>query len=194
MTRIRLIAVLTAATFAAGCAQPAGDATKPLLQPNGAHHYVASVNEADSLHVGITGKLEVYTASNQRYTANVSNGTATSYHFDWFTADCLSNCDTAEMVLFAEGDGLSSVSIPFASTNDEKIISVHVIELNGTGRSGATIIETAGPNLLANNSNPSLVRNPCDYYNPIDWYPIKNPDPLAELRRNYCNNTLSSKY
>lgn len=173
-----------------GCSITVPDAPQRPLRPSDTHHYLASAASGDTLSLSITGRVMVKTASIQRFNAGIANGTATLYHYTWFTADCLSNCDSAPMSLFAEGDGMSTANIPYASTNDYKIISVHVTELNGTGRAGSTRIETEGPNLLTSGSGVSFVFNPCDYYENINWFPLTN-GVGRNYRRNYCNNSVS---
>jgi hypothetical protein len=173
-----------------GACSTSPEAPQGKLRPQAASHYAASNGAGDTLHVGIGGRTLVQTASTQRYSAGITNGTATSYHYSWFTTDCASNCDSAAMELFAEGDGLSTVYIPFASTNDWKIITVHVNELNGTGRSGAARTEVEGPNVAS--SGVGFVNNPCDYYNDINWFPLTAQSGV-HFRRNYCNNAVSSQ-
>ena len=197
--KVRLFSLSLAITvLSSACTGRGSDASLTPLRPDEtAHHYAASISPADSLSVGIGGRILVQTPSSQRYSAGISNGTATRYYYQWFTADCTpDNCATTPMSAFAEGEGLYSVYIPFASTNDEKDITVHITELDGSGRSGSKRIEVEGPNLVSNGGG--LVGIPCDFYNDI-FYPLTGSytDPFTgvsrqrNFRRNYCGNAIS---
>ena len=170
-----------------GACSASSEGPQSALRPQAARHYLAGTGAGDTLHVTIAGRLLVQSAGNQTYRAGVFNTTGTSFHYSWFTTDCASFCDSAPMELFAEGDGLSSVVIPYASTNDEKIITVHVIELNGSHRSGAARVEAEGPDMAS--SGLGLVNNPCDYYS--DIFAPADDGNGHNFRRNYCNNAVS---
>lgn len=191
----RAAALLLAVSACTGnIADPAQSAFRPPVE---AHRYSASASTAptDSLHVSIGGRISVSTPSTQRYSASISNGSATRYYYQWFTLDCLSYCSTSPLTPFAEGEGLSSVYIDFASTNDQKDISVHISEIDGNGRAGSMRIETEGPNMVS--SGGGLVYAPCSYYDDI-FYPLHGPytDPFTgqtrdrPFRRNNCNNSI----
>ena len=80
MHAARLAVSLVAGAFTlAACSTTASDAPQRALRPTVASHLTASNGIADTLHVAIAGRATVFTASSQRYTANLSNGTATSY-------------------------------------------------------------------------------------------------------------------
>jgi hypothetical protein len=180
--RLMLIGVV----FTGACST-SPEAPQSALRPPAASHYLAGTGAGDTLHVGIGGRLLVQSPGNQTYRASVSNTTGTSFHYAWFTTDCAAYCDSAPMDLFAEGDGMTSVVIPYASTNDEKIITVHVTELNGSHRSGATRVEAEGPDMAS--SGLGLVNNPCDYY--TDIFAPNDDGNGHNFRRNYCNNAIS---
>ena len=83
---------------------------------------------------------------------------------------------------------MSHVVIPYANTNDEKIIVVHVTELDGAGRAGSYRVEAEGPDTFTQGGG--IVDSPCDYYNDI-FYPLTDTVSHRNFRRNYCGNTIS---
>jgi len=183
--RLMLIGI----AFTSACSA-SSEGPQSALRPQEGRHYMAGGGAADTLHVGIGGRLLVQFPGNQTYRAGVTNTTGTSFHYTWFTTDCAAYCNTAPMELFAEGDGMSSVVIPFASTNDEKIITVHVVELDGAHRSGSVRVEAEGPDMAS--SGLGLVDNTCDLYSNINWFPLTDGNGI-HFRRNYCNNAKSSQ-
>lgn len=159
----------------------------------------ASTIPADSLRVSISGIGIVRTPSTKTYNATVSNSTATRFMYQWFQTDCYSNCATVPMWTLVEGEGISSIQSGFAQTTDYRIFVVHVTELDGTGRTGASQpFEAQGPDIWAQTDPTAFANNPCNYYNDI-FYPLHGPftDPYTGVtqeryfRRNYCDNSIS---
>lgn len=194
MNRPRTIMWLLGSMFLAACATDTGVA--PYAGPGRGvgltpsfTTYAASGSPSDSLHVVINGRQAVAVAGNQRYTASVSNTTATQFHYVWFRSDCLSNCATTPMYWFAESD-TNSIYVGFARTSDEVILTVHVVELNGTGRGGADRFIADGPD-FGYQGLTGDVANQCDMYNDL-FYPLYGKKPGTNMyyhfRHNYCNN------
>lgn len=178
----------------AACSTESSQPVSPKLSPQHSRRSSSSA-PGDTLNVSLTGLTLVRRSGDQTYHATVQNPSAATLHYTWFVTDCASNCATASMVWYAEGDGMSSLVVPYTSTNDEKIITVHVNENIEGGRSGAQHLEAGGPNTFA--TGEPIVQNLCDSYADV-YFPLGGPYPWFEqgaadrgFRRNYCDNSVT---
>jgi hypothetical protein len=199
MVRTAGLAVVGILGVIVACATPDSPAA-PQLSPTSRRSFSASASPSppDSLHVTIGGVGIIRRPSTQTYTANISNSTATRFMYQWFQTDCYSNCATVPMWSLTEGEGLSSIQSGYAQTSDYRIFTVHVTELDGTGRAGSARFEAQGPDIWAQTDPTAFADNPCDFYNDI-FYPLTayvyNPvtgvNELRHFRRNYCDNSIT---
>lgn len=99
------------------------------------------------LNVSIAGRQFVVTPGTYSYSASVSGGSASSYYYTWQVRYCYASpCPDGPFTTFAEGVGVSSVSMSFSAGDFVRDIYVTVQEYSGgIGGKGYGLITVDGP-------------------------------------------------
>lgn len=164
----------------------------------------AASEPSDTLSVSVSGPAKVSTASVAQYSATVHNGRTTTirYYYWWFVAACTKGggCAPTSYIALADGEGRSSVNVPFGSESAEKDIVVQVAEIDGQGRTGSSpefAVEGPARRSLGGGEE-GFGGGVCDWYAGT-FYPFTGTytDPFTmrkwkrQFRRDYCGNRIS---
>lgn len=161
----------------------------------------ARISDADTLSVRVTGPAAVATAGVIQFTAAVENGSARRHYYWWFVASCAktAGCAPSSYRLVAEGEGRTTVGVPFAETHTERDIVVQVAEIDGDGQTGSSAqFVVAGPMPARKTTRRATSGEICDWF-AGSFYPHTGlyTDPFTQrtwqrgFRRDYCSNRLS---
>lgn len=161
----------------------------------------AGTEPRDTLSVTIRGPLAVPAATTVQYSASVGNSSARRHYYWWFVASCAkgSGCAPSSYTPLNEGEGLTSVSVPFAKESIEKDIVVQVAEIDGDGRTGSSLeYAVEGPGRRLGGGLAGIGGGVCDWY-AGSFYPhtgtFTNPFTGRSwqrgFRRDYCGNRIS---
>jgi hypothetical protein len=160
----------------------------------------ARATASDTLAVRIQGPSALTAPGTGQFTATVGNGRANRYYYWWFVASCArgAGCTPSSYHLAAEGEGQSSLEVPFGAQHAEKDLVVQVAEIDGDGQTGSSgQFAVTGP-ALRGPSREKVSGGVCDWY-AGSFFPHRGlyTDPYSGrtwergFRRDYCRNQLS---
>jgi hypothetical protein len=185
-----------------GCTPAVVSTPEPELAADAVRFSRAGSSERDTLSIIVRGPQSVRKPSTVAYTVMVKNGTAHRYYYWWFVASCAKGggCAPSSYVAFAEGEGQASASVRFGAESAEKDIVVQVAEIDGRGRTGASLeFPVTGPAQRQGGGTDGFSGGPvCDWY-AGSFYPHTGiyTDPFTarswerNFRRDYCGNRVS---
>lgn len=160
----------------------------------------ARATTSDTLSIQIQGPAAMNAPGAGLFTADVRNGQAARYYYWWFVASCARSvgCTPSSYHLAAEGEGRTTLEVPFGAHHAERDIVVQVAEIDGDGLTGSSAqFAVAGP------APRGAVREKvsggiCDWF-AGEFYPHRGlyTDPYSGrtwergFRRDYCRNQVS---
>lgn len=160
----------------------------------------ARATASDTLSIQLQGPSAVPVPGAGQFTAEVRNGRAARYYYWWFVAACAKGggCTPSSYHLAAEGEGRTTLEVPFGAQHAEKDIVVQVAEIDGDGLTGSSAqLAVVGP-APRGPAREKVSGGICDWYAGT-FYPHRGlyTDPYSGrtwergFRRDYCKNQVS---